>query len=221
MLEERIARTKCVLFDLDGTLIDTVELILTSMRHTTETVLGEALPDDVLMRDVGIPLATQLEAFSAERVDELITVYREHNWRVHDDLVKEYPGVTETLVSLRDRGLAMGVVTSKMGVSARRGLALFGLDEYLPVIVACDDVDKHKPLPDPLLHAAAMLGMSADECAYVGDSPYDMAAARAAGMISIAATWGVFSRGVLEAESPDVVVSDMLEVSRLFGSAGV
>lgn len=183
-----------VLFDLDGTLIDTLDLIRASMRHATATVLGEALTDEVLMHNVGVPLAVQMREFSSSRADELLSAYRAHNDQVHDELVREYFGVEEALERLRAEGLRLGVVTSKMHAVAERGLERFALNRYFEFVIGSDDVPIHKPDPYPLILAAERFGVAPGRCAYVGDSPHDMTAARAAGMIAVAALWGVSGR---------------------------
>lgn len=193
MTDSHTRAVDCALFDLDGTLIDTLGLIRTSLAYATETVLGEALPDDVLMHNVGIPLAQQMKEFSPHHADELLRVYREHNTKVHDALIKEYPGVQLALEEAAAAGLRMGVVTSKLHESAMRGLERFSLDRFFEVVIGSDDVELHKPDPFPLLRAAELLGVGPAQCAYVGDSPHDMTAARAAGMVAICATWGVSS----------------------------
>lgn len=203
----------CVLFDLDGTLINTLELIRESMRYATATVLGEALPDDVLMHNVGVPLAVQMKEFSVEHADELLVAYRSHNDRVHDALVREYPGVEQALEALAAAGLRMGVVTSKMHSVAQRGLDRFSLGRFFELLVGSDDVEVHKPEPDPLLHAAAVLQVEPGRCAYVGDSPHDMTAARLAGMVAIAATWGVSDRDRLIEAGAQYEAHSMMEVS--------
>lgn len=208
-----LACVEVVLFDLDGTLIDTLDLIRESMRHTTATVLGEALPDDVLMHNVGVPLAVQMREFSQEHADELLAVYREHNDRVHDVLVKEYPGVEGALEGLCAAGLRLGVVTSKLHRVAQRGLDRFSLGRFFEVLVGSDDVAVHKPDPFPLLHAARAMGVEPTACAYVGDSPHDMAAARAAGMAAMGATWGVSSRERLIEAGAQYEVHSMAEAA--------
>ncbi|MDH4139401.1 MAG: HAD-IA family hydrolase [Coriobacteriia bacterium] len=200
MLESGTARVprsaseiRAVLFDLDGTLVDTVALILASMRHATHTVLGYTPPDEVLMQGVGVPLATQMHAFSVEHAEELVRTYRAHNWEIHDELIAEYPGAEDVLGELAARGMPMGVVTSKSRSVATRGIERFELQRYLRVVVCADDTTRHKPEPDPLVRAAGLLGVPLDECAYVGDSPYDMQAALAGGAIAVAALWGAFA----------------------------
>ncbi len=215
-LATRIAAVECVLFDLDGTLIDTIELIRESMRYCTAKVLGAPLPDEVLMHNVGIPLREQMKEFSEENAEELLVAYREHNARVHDAMVREYPGVEEALESLSAKGLRLGVVTSKSGPVAQRGLDRFSLGRFFEVVVSCDDVPLHKPDPYPLVHAAELLGVEPGRCAYVGDSPHDMTAAIAAGCVSVAALWGVSARERVLEPGPDYAVRSMAEVALLF-----
>lgn len=213
---ERLEAVEVVLFDLDGTLVDTLGLILESMRHATGKVLGAPLPDDTLMRDVGVPLTVQMRAFSEEHADELVAVYREHNARVHDALIREYPGTELALERLSSSGYRLGVVTSKMKSVAQRGLERFSLGRFFEVFVASDDTDAHKPEPDPILLAASRLGVSPTRCAYVGDSEFDVAAANAAGAVSVAALWGAGKPEVVLAQNPDYVVHAILEVAALF-----
>jgi pyrophosphatase PpaX len=189
-----VAQVETVLFDLDGTLIDTIDLIRSSMRYATEAVLGQSLPDDVLMRNVGVPLIVQMREFDPERAEELVLVYRRHNAHVHDAMVREYPGVEETLEHLTSQGRRLGIVTSKSRAVAMRGLDRFSLGRFFDTIITADDVPVHKPDPYPLIEAAQQLGVSPSGCAYVGDSPHDMTAAIGAGCVSIAALWGAFTR---------------------------
>lgn len=208
-----------VLFDLDGTLIDTIELILSSMRHATAQVLGEALPDDVLLHNVGVPLRTQMCEFAPGREEELLGVYRAHNAVVHDELVCDYPGTEEALQALKRGGYRMGVVTSKSLSVARRGLDHFGLSEYFETLVGYEDTEIHKPQPEPLLLAAKRMGVSIGRCCYVGDSPHDMNAGRASGSMTVAALWGPFAERVLE-PGPDFAIHRLSELPVLLGEAG-
>lgn len=210
----------CALFDLDGTLIDTLGLIRESMRHATATVLGAPLPDDVLMRNVGVPLAVQMREFDEARAEELLTAYREHNDRVHDALVREYPGVEEALAALSAAGVRMGVVTSKLRRGAMRGLERFSLERFFEVVVGADDVERHKPDPYPLLYACELMGVDPRDCAYVGDSPHDMAAASAAGVCSIGAAWGVASEERLVSAGARYITHSMSEVLAVLGGHG-
>jgi pyrophosphatase PpaX len=157
-------------------------------------VLGRDYSDDQLLELVGQPLLTQMTYFDAEHADELVEVYRQHSYATHDQQIAYFDGTSEALDQLQALGTRMAVVTSKPNALAKRGLACFELEHYFEFVVGLDDTDKHKPQPEPLLLAASRLDVAADRCIYVGDSPYDMQAARAAKMTAVAATWGMFAR---------------------------
>jgi pyrophosphatase PpaX len=187
------SRIEVVLFDLDGTVLDTHDMILTSFRRATSEVLGYIPPEDMMMDMVGIPLAEQMRRISPEHADELVVVYRENNLRIHDDMVRSFRGTSEALATLKEQGLRLAIVTSKRNALAKRGLEIFGFDRSFELLIGSDDTEVHKPDPAPLLLAAERLEVPAPYCAYVGDSPYDMQAARAARMVAIAALWGMFT----------------------------
>lgn len=212
---DRLAGIEAILFDLDGTLIDTVDLIRSSFRHATRVVLGESMPDDVMMAGVGMPLANQMRDFSPEHAEELLRVYRAHNAEAHDGMVREYPGTEEVLVELERRGMPMGVVTSKGTTMTLRGLRLFGLERFFRVVVTSDDVPLHKPDPYPVAHAAELLGVRVERCMYVGDSPHDMESALAAGALAAAALWGAFTPEQVLAPGPDLALADIHELLRV------
>ncbi len=208
-----------VLFDLDGTLIDTIELILSSMRHATAEVLGQALPDDVLLHNVGVPLRVQMGEFAPGREEELLCIYRAHNAIVHDQLVCEYPGTEAALRDIIAQGYRLGVVTSKSVPVAQRGLDRFGLGELFETLVGYEDTDIHKPEPAPLLLAAERMGVSIDRCCYVGDSPHDMNAGRAAGAVTVGALWGPFRERVAET-GPDFMIEHLGELAQVLHQLG-
>ena len=191
------------LFDFDGTLVDSVALILDSFRHATAMVLGSVPDDRVLMAGVGTPLREQMRSFDHDRADELTAVYREHNTLRHADLLRPYPGVDAMLAGLRLRGCRLGIVTSKMRDAVELGMRYVPLGDF-DVVVTCDDTDRHKPDPAPVLHALAQLDAPAAGAVYVGDAPYDVRAGRGAGVAPAAAMWGTtFPADVLRAERPD------------------
>ena len=206
---------KGILFDNDGTLVDTHDLILASMRHSTRTVLGRVIPDDVLLRKVGQPLAVQMRDFSddPEEQREILRVYREHNHAIHDEVVRAFPGVAEGLATLVERGYALGVVTSKMHALAWRGLEITGLAPYLACCIGADDCKRFKPEAEPVLRGAEALGLTPDQCIYVGDAPFDIQAGKAAGTLTAAALWGMFPAEVLRAEEPDFVFATFADLA--------
>lgn len=203
---------EAVLFDFDGTLIDTGELITVSFRHAVREVLGVEMPDEVLTRNVGAPLRQQMEEFAPGRGDELVAVYREFNHAHHDEIARPFPGAERTLEALRERGVPMAVVTSKGRVAVDLGVRLIGLDRFISTVITADDVTRHKPDPHPLEFAAQRIGVDVRRSAYVGDSPHDVASAHAAGATSVAALWGMFAEKDLLDARPDFAIREIGQV---------
>ena len=198
------------LFDFDGTLVDTTEMIHQSMRHAASSVLGrDDIPRETLLANVGQPLPRQMELIDAEKAELLLEAYRRHHEEHHDDLIGEFPGVEDALARLRSAGVKVAVVTSKSLVSVEMALKRFpDLRDVVDRFVTLEDTTEHKPHPEPLLRGLELLGnVPKREAVYVGDSPFDVRAAKAAGMHAVAVTWGgIHSRERLEAEGPDTVV---------------
>jgi pyrophosphatase PpaX len=202
-----VARFLVVLFDLDGTVVDSGAIILASMRHATRQVLGIEAADAELMAAVGGPgLEAQMAAFAPDRVDELVRVYRAHNEPLHDEL-EACEGMEDVIVRLHEDGVRLGVVTAKRRSTVELAFARLRVGHLFETVVGGDETEKHKPDPEPLLLAAHRLGVSPQDCAYVGDSPFDIRAAKAAHMYSVAVTWGrIHDRTKLEAERPSATV---------------
>jgi pyrophosphatase PpaX len=201
-----------VLFDFDGTLVDTTEMIHQSMRHATNSVLGrEDIPRETLLANVGQPLPRQMELIDTENAESLLEAYRSHHERHHDALIREFPGVEESLSRLRSAGIKVAVVTSKRRVSVEMALEIFpGLRNVVDRFVTMEDTTHHKPHPEPLLRALKLLGsIPKERAAYVGDSPFDVEAAKAAELTSVAVSWGAFSEDALRASGPDHLVPDI------------
>ncbi|MDO4502011.1 MAG: HAD-IA family hydrolase [Coriobacteriia bacterium] len=196
---------KGVLFDLDGTLINTYDLIYASMRHTMDHFLDWRPTDEELMAGVGTPLEAQMIHFAGgdEAKGALMTdFYREHNHSVHDELIADFPGVMGMLQALADAGVRMAVVTSKRHALAMRGCACFGIERYLEFLIGPDDCPLHKPDPAPVALGCQRLGLDPAECLYVGDSPFDIQAGNGAGCATFAALWGMFPAEQLLACEP-------------------
>ena len=201
-----------VLFDFDGTLVDTTEMIHQSMRHATSSVLGrEDIPRETLLANVGQPLPRQMELIDTENAESLLEAYRSHHEQHHDALIREFPGVEESLSRLRSAGIKVAVVTSKRRVSVEMALEIFpGLRNVVDRFVTMEDTTHHKPHPEPLLRALKLLGsIPKERAAYVGDSPFDVEAAKAAELTSVAVSWGAFSEDALRASGPDHLVPDI------------
>ena len=202
-----VVRYPVVLFDLDGTVVDSGAIILASMRHATRQVLGIEAEDAELMQAVGGPgLEAQMAAFAPDRVDELVRVYRAHNEPLHDEL-EACDGMEDVIVRLHEDGVRLGVVTAKRRSTVDLAFARLRVGHLFETVVGGDETEQHKPEPAPLLLAAERLGVDPIDCAYVGDSPFDIRAAKAAHMYPVAVTWGrIHDRAKLEAEGPAAIV---------------
>jgi pyrophosphatase PpaX len=193
------------LFDLDGTLIDSIRLILDSYHHTLTQHNLPARTDEEWLRGVGTPLHVQFSEWreSPETLEAMIATYREYNLKHHDRMVTVYPGVLAAIREIKAVGIQTGLVTSKNRHGALRGLTLTGLEALMDVLVCADEVTNPKPHPEPVEKAVALLGADPAATVYVGDSIHDMHSGRAAGVRTAAALWGPFGRAHLEIASPD------------------
>jgi len=221
MAETDLRSVNSLLFDLDGTLVDTIPLILHSFRETFRLLGLPPRDDRELLMQVGRPLAEQARDIDPGRAGEIFDLYQ----RVYDDnyrhLVREYPGVREALSALRERGYRIAVVTSKRRCNASRDLELFGLAPYCETLVTAEDTENHKPHPEPVLKALEKLGISAREATFIGDSPFDVRSAHAAGLPAGVVGWGPFPGDTLEKERPDYWVQRPESLLRIFpGRAG-
>jgi pyrophosphatase PpaX len=200
-------RFPVVLFDLDGTVVDSGSIILASMRHAVDSVLGVEVSDEQLMAVVGGPgLEAQMRALSPDLADELVRVYRAHNEPLHDG-ISSFAGMEDVLVRLKDEGRRLGIVTAKRRETVDLAFARIPIRHLFDTVVGGDETERHKPDPEPLLLALERLRARPAEAAYVGDAPFDVKAAKAAGLLSVGVTWGgIHARERLEAEDPDVLV---------------
>ncbi|HVK00178.1 MAG TPA: HAD-IA family hydrolase [Gemmatimonadales bacterium] len=196
---------RTVLFDLDGTLIDSVRLILDSYHHTLATHGLPPRSDDEWLAGVGTPLTVQFADWRDDpaTLQALIATYREYNLKHHDRMVTVYPGVVEVVRALKADGVATGLVTSKNRVGALRGLTLVQLEALMDVLVCADEVENPKPHPEPVEKAVRLLSADPRATVYVGDSVHDMLSGRAAGVRTAAVLWGPFGRAHLEGAQPD------------------
>ena len=200
----RRERPVSILFDLDGTLIDSIGLIINSARYAFEKHGREWVTDSEWASGIGIPLPTMFMRYArdvAER-DALIAAYREYQLANHDRLVSCYEDARETVRDLRSRGHELAVVTSKSEWLAYRALALVGLACEMETVVGLGSSTRHKPDPEPVRIALQRLDCPPARALFVGDSVHDVMAGNAAGVATVAATWGAFARADLEPGRP-------------------
>jgi pyrophosphatase PpaX len=208
-----------ILFDLDGTLIDSVDLIVDSYLHTFRVHGVKGLTREEILAGMGTPLRVVFGNMTRKpsEVTEWIATYREYNLAHHDDRVTAYPGAVDMVKRIRAAGFRTGLVTSKNRAGAERGLNLVGLTGTMEVIIGADDVVQAKPHPEPVEKALAALGVPADTALFVGDSQHDVHSGRGAGAWTVGATWGPFDRAHLELAAPDFYCETPDQLLRLVG----
>lgn len=204
-----------MLFDFDGTLGDTIPLIVASYHHAIGTVAGQRAEEHEVRSWIGRPLLGVLQERYPAHADEMLRVYRQWNLANHDDLIREVEGVAGLIDDLDACGVRMGVVSSKKSDTVSLGLRALGLVGRIDVLAGQDETSRHKPHPEPLLYAARRLGAAPSDCVYVGDAVVDVQAAHAAGMAAVAVTWGAGVRDDLEAARPVAVVDDAASLRRV------
>ena len=197
-------RYAAVLFDLDGTLIDSIGLIVDSFHHTLASFGLPPQGDATWLRTIGTPLRAALAPWARDEamLDALVTTYRAYNIEHHDARVRAYPGAREVVLELAAAGVRLGVVTSKNRRGTQRGLRAAGLAGVIEVLVCTEDVTRHKPHREPVDRALSLLSADREATLFVGDSLHDLYAGRASEVRTGAALWGPFARADLEHGQP-------------------
>lgn len=208
-------RWPIVLFDLDGTLANTIPLIVASYQYTFRKMFDIEVDETEAKSWIGRPLINFFEEAYPERGAELTLVYREWNEAHIEELIESFDGAAELCDELTAAGLRVGVVTSKLRKTAKWTLELTGFGDNVELLVGMEDTEKHKPHPDPLLRALEMLDAIPEDAIYVGDAIFDIQAAQAAGMDVVAVTWGAGEADALRAENPNHLVNTMDQLREL------
>lgn len=210
-------KIETILFDLDGTLIDTNELILESFRHTFN-YYGYQFTNDELLTFNGPPLIDTFSSLDKYKADEMISTYREHNLAHHNDYVRLFPNVKETLEKLSKSNLKLGIVSTKMRTGVNLGLKVTGLEDFFEHIITIDDVHNAKPHPEPVLKGMNRLGGNPDTTLMVGDNYHDIEAGKNAGVHTAGVAWSGKGKEFLQQFKPTFMLDDMND---LLGIAGV
>ncbi len=206
---------KAILFDLDGTLVDTNELVLQSFKHTYRTAYNVEVEDAEIVKSFGEPLTTTLGNYDEKNVDNLLKIYRSFNEEQHDILAKEIGDSKEVLRELKRKGIRTAVVTSKRRAMTERGLKLFDLLQYLDVTITPEDTKEHKPQGEPASLACKTLGVSPDEALMVGDSPFDILCGKNAGCLTAVVKYTALDLQSILQLKPDYCFSTLRDILNL------
>lgn len=209
---------RTVLFDLDGTIMDTNELIIGTFLHVLKDIVPPPFTREQIIPTMGITLEQQLRGFSKrEDVTDLVKAYRDYNLQRHDEMVKPFPHVVDVIEQLNDAGIQLGVVTTKIRLTTERALNMYDLLDKMSVIVTVDDVEHPKPHPEPVLRAVKLLDADPSTTLMVGDSPADIVSANAAGVASCAVAWSLKGEQVLQQYNPRHIIHDMRDLFAIVG----
>lgn len=181
-----------VIFDFDGTVIDTNQVVINSWQHTYAELLGRTEPVENIVKTFGEPLSVSMaKAFPGFDADEAVEIYRQYQVKHFEDMIELFPGMDNVMAELKLRGCKIGVVTSRLKRTTVQGLQKFGLDKIIDDLVTCEDTDKHKPDPEPALVSLNNLNSTSNEAIMVGDSMFDIKCAHNAGMAAVLVDWAI------------------------------
>jgi pyrophosphatase PpaX len=206
-----------LLFDLDGTLINTNELIIESFLHTLHSYYPDQYKREDVLPFIGPTLYDTFNSINSEKVEEMVKVYRKFNHEQHDVLVKEYETVFETVKTLKEKGFKLGIVTTKIRDTVNMGLTLTKLDQFFDVVVTLDDVENAKPHPEPVLKALEQLGSKPEEAIMVGDNHHDVEAGKNAGTKTAGVAWSIKGRDYINSYNPDYLLETMSDLLPIVG----
>lgn len=205
-----------ILFDLDGTLLDTNELIQKSFEYTFE-YFGYSFTKEEILQFNGPPLMETFSKVNPDLAEEMVKVYRKHNHENHEKYVKLFPNVKETLDVLKENGKKLAIVTAKMRSGVELGLQLTKIKQYFDAIVTIDDVKNPKPHPEPVLKAMSELNVEKDESIMVGDNYHDIESGKNAGIKTVGVAWSVKGEDYLRQFKPTYMIDDMKDLIPIVG----
>ena len=218
-----MGKTDTVLFDFDGTVMNTNDVIIASWQHTFRTIDGKEREVSEIARTFGEPIVqTMKRMFPQVPVEESLKIYRSYHYDYFDDLISLFPGMRELLVELRKTGYKTGLVTSRMRNTTFRGLAKFELTDLFDAVVTCDDTNVHKPDPEPVFIALEKLGTKPEKTVMLGDTMYDIMCANNAGVTSVLVGWAIAptEEEIKGENGPDFIMKDAADLFRILEEIG-
>lgn len=201
-----LLKINTILFDLDGTVLDTNNLVVESFQHTYRTITGAEREREYIVKSFGEPLAITMEREFEIPVEDAVRIYREYHYEQFEDLIDIFTGISEAIIHLYNKGYKLGVVTSRLKNTTMKGLKKYDLEKYFQCIITADDTTKHKPNPEPILIALDRLQSLPEESLMIGDSVFDIQCARNAAVKSAIVTWSETLPEVYLAEKPDYII---------------
>jgi pyrophosphatase PpaX len=196
---------KYILFDLDGTLINSNDVIIKCLRETAKKYINRDLSNEELNNILGKPIKDQLLLIHNKNVEEMIECYKKLYRKYRDELTKEFEGIKEMLDTLKEKGYTMGIVTSKGTSGIEHALTKFHMHRYFDVTISANDVENHKPHPEPILKALKALDGNIQEAILIGDSLSDILCGKNTGIITILVDWSILPREMLLKADPNFV----------------
>lgn len=199
---------KGVIFDLDGTILNSTKLNIDSFHHACETHLGRRIDEKKLLKLYGKPLTEQMDHFCPEKAKDMIIAYREYSQKHHDQGNSLFPGVISLLEQLKINNIKIGLVTSKTINAGKRNLEFFDIKKFFDHLIYFEDVDKPKPNPEPYEKMIKLMGLETSEIISIGDSPYDIMGSKRAGLTTVLVGWTTFANEEFMNSQPDYIIND-------------
>ena len=214
------SRINTVLFDFDGTLMDTNDLICESWRYTVKTLTGRSMTDDEIRQSLGEILTDSMRRIMPEiDTERAVSLYRDYQHDIYLDRIKLFDGSEEVLRELRAAGYKTALVTSRLKSSTERGLAHFGIDSLFDAVLTASDTEIFKPDPTPIYIILDKLGMRPEDAALIGDTKHDIEAGLAAGVFTVLVDWSFALPPGKRADcpAPDAVIEEMRDILDILG----
>jgi pyrophosphatase PpaX len=206
---------KALLFDFDGTLLNTNDLIIETFKHVLEKEFPGQFTIEDYIEFIGPSLRQTFTKIAPERADELIAAYRQWNEENHDTYVKQYPGIKEGLECLHEMGIRLVIVSSKIQANIVHGLKLLGVEQLFEYVIGADMVEHVKPHPEPIEKALTVLNLAKEEVMMVGDNSHDLEAAMNAGVDGVGVAWALRGEAYLRQFNPAYIIQSMDELIQI------